>query len=144
MGRWYEVARLKNDTVETGSCVQNDYKLNTDNSFNSTITEYTNTGVNIIKGRMSPTSHPFTFNGSWTGRDGSLNGYLINIYKTDYNTYGVEYSCTNVAGGRNEFMYINFRTKDYSKERLEKILNTIKGSLDITPDLLDMTRKNCN
>jgi len=143
MGKWYEYARLKDDTVETGNCVVDNYKLNRDGSFNSTITEYTDNGFNKIHGRVLPTNIPFLFSGNWAGSDGSLNGFLFNVFTTDYDSFTVEYSCTDVPGGRNEFLYMNFRKNKITQTRFENLLEFIKTTLDITPDLLDFTRVNC-
>ena len=143
MGKWYEVARTKNDTVRTGSCVEENYTLTPDGTINTTITEYTNNGLSKIKGRMSPTRNPFVFNGSWVSSNGSLHGHHIVVYSTDYNSFAVEYSCTNVLGGRNEYVFIKFRRKNYDEDTLEELMDNIEEKMDISKDLLDMTRKNC-
>jgi hypothetical protein len=142
LGRWYEVARDRNSTIERGLCAFNDLMMNDDGTFNFTITHSLPTGLEEIYGMLSPTSSPFRFNASLSSN--LLNAkFPYHILSTDYKNYLVDYACVNVEGGRDEYFHIWFRNIDYSKRMLRHILDYLRDNFMLTEDMMDFTRINC-
>jgi len=142
MGRWYEVARHKNSTMERGMCVYNDLMMNDDGTFNFTITQRLPTGLDEFSGMLSPTSYPFRFNALLHSDLANIQ-FPYYILSTDYTNYLVDYTCMNVEGGRDEYLHIWFRNQDYSKRMLRHILDYLRENFMFTEDLLEFTRINC-
>jgi lipocalin len=144
MGTWHEAVRSKNTTFETGLCVDANYTLRRDGSFSLLLRERTENGTERLLGRALPTNNPFRFKVAY-GVDiqaGNFNNNYI-VLATDYVNYAIVYSCTNLENGRDEYVWLLYRNREYSQLRFLDNLEYLRKNFDISStDLVD-TRINC-
>jgi lipocalin len=126
-GAWYSVARIKNAPFENGQCEQTRYKL-TDASkgtievlnsqYNAELDtiDYVKASATCAAGQCAITFRP--------GVVGSLS-----VLETDYKSYSVVYSCTEIQGKADPVWYAAILSRSKDVAQLDAYLSYGKGLL---------------
>jgi len=126
LGRWYEIEKYPN-WFEKGSCNGADYKLKSDGMVavnNSEVLDNGKLNFAIGEARQNPSSDVLSHLQVRFSRWQPWGQYLV--LDTDYDSFTVVYSCTNLLVARMEFLWIMSRQRTLSAvnhENIYKLLN---------------------
>ncbi len=143
LGHWYEIGRARSIPFQKGDCDQATYSLNADGSVRVENTEQRADGKKTtVIGKATPTSDPFrlqiSFSDSWIGK---LFKGDYQVVDTDYESFTVVYSCSDLYVARAEFVWILSRTPEISQEKLNELTNIIADKTKISVDLIRFTNQ---
>jgi apolipoprotein D and lipocalin family protein len=116
LGRWYEIEKYPN-WFETGSCNGAEYKLTSTGSVSVNNSEVLDSGkLNFAIGeaRQNPNSDIHSHLQVRFSKWQPWGQYLV--LDTDYTSYTVVYSCTNLLIARMEFLWVMSRQRTLSDE----------------------------
>jgi len=140
LGQWRELAHSKSIPFQSGECTQANYSLNEDGTVRVYNTEVVNGHLKGAIGRAEPTENPFQLKVSFSDSFwGKLFKGDYQVVDTDYETYTVVYSCTNLIFAKNEFVWILSRTGEVSAERFEQLTNYVEKKLSISKNTLHVS-----
>jgi lipocalin len=143
LGHWYEIGRARSIPFQKGDCDQATYSLNADGSVRVENTEQRADGKKTtVIGKATLTSDPFrlqiSFSDSWIGK---LFKGDYQVVDTDYESFTVVYSCSDLYVARAEFVWILSRTPEISQEKLNELTNIIADKTKISVDLIRFTNQ---
>merc|ERR1712198_761285 len=127
MGRWYEIEKYPN-WFEKGSCNGAEYKLKPEGGvavINSEVLDNGKLNFAIGQARQDPSSNIASHLQVRFSKWQPWGQYLV--LDTDYDSFTVVYSCTNLLVTRLEFLWIMSRERTLSTENMEKIYTMLKG-----------------
>jgi len=137
MGRWYEIEKYPN-WFEKGSCNGADYKLKGDGKVAVNNSEVLDNGkVNFIVGeaRQKPSSNIASNLQVRFSKWQPWGQYLV--LDTDYDSFTVVYSCTNLLVARMEFLWVMSRQRTLTAETHKKIYDLL-GKYNIDTKALEV------
>lgn len=115
LGRWYEIEKYPN-WFQSGSCGGADYKLADSGHISVNNSEVLSSGklnFAIGEGRQDPSSNIASHLQVRFSRWQPWGQYLV--LDTDYTSYTVVYSCTNLLIARMEFLWVMSRSRTLSE-----------------------------
>jgi len=127
LGRWYEIEKYPN-WFERGSCNAAEYKLKNNGGIavnNSEILDNGKLNLAIGEARQDPSSSILSHLQVRFSRWQPWGQYLV--LDTDYDTFTVVYSCSNLLVTRLEFLWILSRQRTISAETHERIYTLLDG-----------------
>ncbi len=131
LGKWYELGRSKTIPFEKGDCNYAIYSLNDDGTVKVYNTEVVNGEFKGVVGKAEKTENPFKLTVSFSDSlFAKLNKGNYHILDTDYDSFAVIYSCTNLFVAKVEFYWILSRTPEVSQEKLEELFSYVDKKIN--------------
>ncbi len=141
-GKWYEFGRANSIPFQKGDCDVAEYSANLDGTVKVINSEIVNGKSNTANGKANTTSDPFRLQVAFSETFiGKLFKGDYQVLLTDYESFSIVYSCTDLFFARTQFYWILSRTPEMSQEKRTTILNYIKEKLDITEDKFRFTNQ---
>ena len=142
-GKWYEIIRDKSIRFESGICQEANYSLNVNGTLTVTNTELINGKVNSVTGLAYPTSNPFRFKISFSNSAfGKLFKGDYQVANTDYTSYSVVYSCTDLYFARFEFFWVLSRNPLMAKDDLADFASYLNNKLGVKAEQIHYSSQN--
>ncbi len=137
-GKWFEIAREKTTPFQKGDCTTAQYSLNEDGSVKVVNSELLPNGsYQSVTGKATTTSDPFRLKVSFSD---NLFGKLFKgdyqVVETDYESYSVVYSCTDLLFARIEYYWILSRTNHIESEKTVGLLKVLSEKVNVSVDSL--------
>ena len=142
-GKWYEIIRDKSIRFESGICQEANYSLNVNGTLTVTNTELINGKVNSVTGLAYPTSNPFRFKISFSNSAfGKLFKGDYQVANTDYTSYSVVYSCTDLYFARFEFFWVLSRNPLILQDDIAEFSSYLKEKFGFKDDQFHYSPQN--
>jgi lipocalin len=135
VGRWYEVARTRDFPHEVGECNVIEYSTSID-GFDTIVSEVRNNTLVSAAGKLLKTGNPLQYIMTIPIAQFRDNLYIID---TDYNSYGVVYTCSGSGNTKREYVWITSRTPSIDQTKFDSLVNMIRKEFGILKKDLHIT-----
>ena len=149
LGTWYETARSKSMPFESGVCIEAQYSLLPDGNVKVDNSEVNN-GVRthaygvakVINGNPNRLNVNFGGFSALLADISALNGGNYEVYETDFDTYSIVWSCSDLVFEKIVYVWLLTRQPDYPQDLLQQRLQTIHDKLGVDLSSLQFTVQN--